>query len=181
MRQALPSMQQKPLPYLTTERLALRQLQLADDEAIFTLRNNEQVNAFIQRQLLNNINDARYFINLINKGIYNNEWLYWAMILKSTQQLIGTISLWHFSNDKLMAEIGYELHPYYQGAGLMNEALQKVLEYGFTTLQLKVIEAYTQPDNTKSIKLLEKNGFIQDIANNTSRSGREIRLTLIKP
>ncbi|TKK66947.1 GNAT family N-acetyltransferase [Ilyomonas limi] len=174
-------MQQRFLPSLTTERLLLRQLQLTDDKAIFLLRNNEQVNAFIQRPLLNNINDAHDFISTINEGIENKEWLYWAMVLKNTQQLIGTICLWHFSNDNTTAEIGYELHPHFQGAGLMNEALQKIIDYGFTTLHLKTIEAYTQPDNKRSIQLLEKNYFVQDQNKGSTIIRREIRLIRTKP
>src|SRR4051794_7629034 len=154
-------MQQISFPLLTTERLILRKLQLTDDKAIFALRNNVQVNAFIQRPLANHIEDARHFIIAINEGLESKEWLYWAIILKNTDQLIGTICLWHFSHDNTMAEIGYELHPDYQGKGLMNEATETVIDYGFGTLHLKMIEAYTQPANTRSIKLLEKNNFIQ--------------------
>ena len=174
-------MQQKSLPFITTERLLLRQLELTDDKAIFTLRNNAQVNAFIQRPLLNNINDAHHFITTINEGIESKEWQYWAMILKSNQQLIGTICFWHFSHDNTMAEIGYELHPNYQGAGIMNEALQTIIRYGFTTLQLIKIEAYTQPGNAKSVKLLEKNSFIHDSTSHNSGLSREIRFILQKP
>lgn len=167
------------LPLLTTERLILRLLRPSDDKAIFALRNNGQVNAFIQRPLLDNLNDARYFISSINEGIEHKEWLYWAMTLKKTHELIGTICLWHFSPDNITAEIGYELHPNFGGAGLMNEALQKVLIFGFDELHLKEIEAYTQPDNVKSIKLLEKNGFVKD-TKKTSIICREIRFALHK-
>lgn len=173
-------MQQRSLPSLTTERLILRQLQLTDDKAIFALRSNEQVNQFIQRPLSKNINDARDFITAINEGSENSEWLYWAMVLKTTQQLIGTICLWHFSPDGTIAEIGYELHPDFQGSGLMNEALQKIIDYGFAVLQLKIIEAYTQPDNERSVRLLEKNNFLRDSTNNSNNSSREIRFVLQK-
>jgi len=174
-------MQQQSLPLLTTERLLLRQLQFTDDKAIFALRNNAVVNAFIQRPLLRNINDARLFITSINNGIENKEWLYWAMILKSNKQLIGTICFWHFSQDNTMAEIGYELHPNYQGAGFMNEAFKTIVDYGLNTLQLNIIEAYTQPGNIRSIKLLEKNSFIHDSTSNNSVFSREIRFILQKP
>jgi ribosomal-protein-alanine N-acetyltransferase len=173
-------MQQQSFPLLTTKRLLLRQLQLADDKAIFALRSNIQVNADIQRPLPNNIYDARYFINSINEGIGNREWLYWAIILKDTKQLIGTICLWHFSNNNTMAEIGYELHPDFQGLGLMSEALQTVIDYGFITLQLNTIEAYTQPGNTKSIRLLMKHDFIQDSTSNNHGTSREVRFVLSK-
>ena len=173
-------MQRKFLPLLTTERLILRQLKLIDDKAIFALRNNAQVNTYIQRPLANHINDARHFITAIVEGTENSEWLYWAIILKDTDHLIGTICLWHFSHDNTMAEIGYELHPDYQGKGLMNEALEAVIDYGFKTLHLKMIEAYTQPANTRSIKLLEKNSFIQDSTSTNSGTSQEIRFVLQK-
>ena len=172
-------MQQKPFPCLSTERLLLRQLQSSDDKAIFALRSNEAVNTYIQRPVSNNIDDARYFITSINEGVNNKEWLYWAMILKDTQQLVGTICLWHFSDDKLTAEIGYELHPSYQGKGLMDEALKGIINYGFNILQLTTIEAYTQPANERSIKLLEKNNFVKGETEDNVVVKREIRFVLI--
>ena len=173
-------MRQRFFPSLTTERLLLRQLQPSDDKAIFALRSNEAVNTYIQRPLSNNIDDARYFITSITEGVNNKEWLYWAMILKDTQQLVGTICLWHFSDDKSTAEIGYELHPSYQGKGLMDEALKGIINYGFNILQLTTIEAYTQPANERSIKLLEKNNFVKGPINNSSAVSREIQFILRK-
>ena len=173
-------MLQQSFPILTTERLLLRQLQLTDDKAIFALRSNTQVNAYIKRPLANDINDARHFITSINEGIAKGEWLYWAMILKNTKHLIGTICLWHFSDNNTMAEIGYELHPDYQGLGLMSEALKTVIDYSFSTLQLEAIEAYTQPDNTKSVSLLEKNDFIRDLKSSNYNTSREVRFVLSK-
>ena len=39
------------------------------------------------------------------------------------------------------AEIGYALHPAYQGKGLMNEALNALLDYGFRVMKLHSVEA----------------------------------------
>jgi len=49
--------------------------------------------------------------------------------------------------------------PEYQGEGIMNEALVNVLEFGFKSLSLASIDAYTYKDNISSTKLLKKNGF----------------------
>ncbi len=174
-RNAVPFMQQPSLPSIQSERLLFRRLQPADDKAIFALRNNEQVNAFIQRPLLDDISDAQHFIASINKGIKQQQWQYWAILLKTGRQLIGTICFWHFSHGNTIAEIGYELHPDFQGMGLMNEALQTIITYGFDTLQLQTITAYTQPENVKSVKLLKLNHFVQDIIPDTSCNSREIR------
>jgi L-amino acid N-acyltransferase YncA len=43
--------------------------------------------------------------------------------------------------------------------GLMSEALEKVLEYGKTEMNLRRIEAFVATDNPASYRLLEKFGF----------------------
>lgn len=57
------------------------------------------------------------------------------------------------------AELGYGLFLGNKGKGIMSESLRKVVEYGFNTMGLETIEAYTNADNIKSITLLERNNF----------------------
>ena len=148
-----------PFPILKTERLQLRQLKKADAPIIFFLRSNPQVNKYIKRPTPKSIDDALTFITKINNGIEENEWIYWCITLKDNPTIIGTISLWHFSEDKTIAEVGYDLHPDHQQKGIMNEALNSVLNYGFNTLNLKEIEAFTHRNNEASKKLLVNNKF----------------------
>ena len=74
--------------------------------------------------------------------------------------MIGTVCLWNFSEDKRYAEIGYELLPTYFGNGYMDETIKEVVKFGFETIELQTIEAFTHYGNASSIKLLEKNKFI---------------------
>lgn len=53
------------------------------------------------------------------------------------------------------------LYPDAEGKGLMQEALSAVIEYGFATLKLKSIEAYTHKDNSRSTALLIRNFFVK--------------------
>ena len=53
-----------PFPILTTERLTLRQLVINDEQQIFTLRSDTEINKFLDRQISNTLDDARQFINL---------------------------------------------------------------------------------------------------------------------
>ena len=63
--------------------------------------------------------------------------------------------------------------PEHQGKGIMREAVQAVLQFGFNTLQLKCIEAVSRTGNLRSIKLLEKFGFVLDnSAMNTQADAR---------
>jgi len=147
---------------LSTGRLLLRQLNIGDAPEIMLLRSDPRVNEFIGRSGTITLEEARLFIEKIRKGVANKESLYWAIALKGHGTLIGTICLWNFSADKARAEAGYELSPAYQGQGFMQEALEKVIAYGFGPLKLKMITALLMADNIRSIKLLKRNGFQLD-------------------
>ncbi len=149
-----------PFPNIITERLSLRQLKIEDENEIFVLRSDERVLKYLDIPIAKTIDDARNFIEKINNGIINNEWIYWGITLKNKTKLIGTICIWNISKDGLTADIGYVLHPDFQGRGIMREALIKVINYGFEIMKLKSIDADVDPNNFKSIKLLEKNGFL---------------------
>lgn len=147
---------------LTTERLFLRQLVPTDDQGIFKIRSNETVYKYIAKQTQKNISEAKAFIAKTNKGIANREFMYWAITLKETQELIGTICLWNFSNDRLVAEVGYELYPDYHKKRIMSEALQSVITFGFESLNLDTIEAFTHKNNEGSKTLLKRHNFKLD-------------------
>ena len=149
-----------PFPTLTTEHLVLRQLKIEDQNKIFKLRSDKNVNKYLDRPKANSLQDALAFIEKINTSIQNNEALYWAISLKDHDQLTGTICLWNFSKEDLTAEIGYELLPEYQGRGIMQEAFEKVIAFGFEKLNLREIVAELDQENSRSVKILERNGFI---------------------
>jgi [ribosomal protein S5]-alanine N-acetyltransferase len=148
-----------PFPNLVTERLILRQLEIEDADEIFALRSSDDVNRFLDRPKAITIDEAKQFIYKINNGINKNEGLYWAITLKNEHKLIGTICYWNISKENDRAEVGYELHPYYQGKGIMQEAILKIIDFGFEQMKLKTITAVPSGDNYKSRKLLEKNNF----------------------
>ena len=158
-----------PFPVLKTERLTLRQLSVIDDKEIFTLRSDKQVNKYIDRDPSNTIEDARKFIHKIAEVVKKNEGIYWAITLTNNDNLAGTICLFNFSNENDQAEIGYELLPAFQGRGIMQEAISKVIGFGLQVIGLKTIEAYTHRENENSSKLLEKHNFRKQ-ENNESNS-----------
>ena len=148
-----------PFPVLTTERLNLRQLVINDEQEIFTLRSDGEINKYLDRQISNTIDDARNFINKVNENINKSDSLYWAITLSDKNILVGTICLFGFSDENYKCEIGYELLTSFQGKGIMKEAVEKVIDYAFNTIKVEKIEAFLHRDNQSSIKLLEKFSF----------------------
>ena len=150
----------KPFPILTTERLTLRQPVINDEQEIFTLRSDSEINKYLDRQVSNTIDDARNFINRVTENINKNDSLYWVITLTDRNIVVGTICLFDFSDENGKCEIGYELLTNFQGQGIMREATEKVIEYAFYTLQVQKIEAFSHRDNQSSLKLLEKFSFM---------------------
>jgi [ribosomal protein S5]-alanine N-acetyltransferase len=149
-----------PFPNLATERLTLRQMKIDDENDIFRLRSDDRVLQFIDIPKAATVEDGRKFIEKINDGIGKNEWIMWGITLKDKDKLIGTICYWNIVAEAMEAEIGYMLDPDFQGRGLMQEAVIKVIDYGIEMMKLNSIIAALHPGNSKSITLLEKTGFV---------------------
>jgi len=148
-----------PFPILITERLTLRQLVIKDEQEIFALRSDSEINKYLDRKIANTIDDARNFINSVNENINKNDSVYWAITFRDKNMLVGTICLFSFSDENDKCEIGYELLTDFQGKGIMKEAVEKVIDYAFNTIKVKKIEAFFHRDNQSSIKLLKKFSF----------------------
>ena len=73
--------------------------------------------------------------------------------------MIGHCVLFHFNHDNHRAEIGFMMNHDYWRRGLMQQALQAVINFGIEKLGLHRFEADVDPGNTGSLALLEKLGF----------------------
>lgn len=148
-----------PFPTLNTERLVLRKMNIKPDvQAIFELLSNEENQRYLKRPLAQSLEEAKQHILRMNKGAEDDKWLVWA--IEKEEKLIGTICLWNFATAQNSGEVGYELHPNFQGKGLMSEAMQAVIDYGINQIGLEQVRAITESKNAASIRLLEKHGFI---------------------
>lgn len=156
------TVQFNPFPNLSTDRLLLRRITPADANALFVLRSDENMMRYIARPLAKSLEDVVQLIQVMDEGIDKNESINWAITLKETQQFIGTIGFVRMSLVHHRAEVGYMLHPDYQGLGIMHEALHAVINFGFHTMKLHSIEAVIDPANVASAKLLERNHFIKE-------------------
>jgi ribosomal-protein-alanine N-acetyltransferase len=146
-------------PVLETERCTLRALDLNDAKAIFGLRTNKEVNTYIKRTMLNNLSEARAFIDSISNAVAEDTGIFWVLASKNSAELLGTIGLRNFDVEENYAEIGYDMHPDYQDSGYMSEAFEAILEFSAQQMGLKFIEAFTHKDNNASVALLEKYDF----------------------
>ena len=151
-----------PFPEIKTERLLLRKTKLSDSDIILFLRSDADVTKFIERpenKKIKNIPDAIKLLKNLDIYLETTKSITWGITLNNESQLIGTICLWNFSDDYKTAEVGYDLVPKHQNNGIMSEALNTIVEFGFNELKLDKIEAFTHVQNENSKRLLNKHGF----------------------
>ncbi len=152
-----------PFPVLKTERLLLRQVNVNDAEALLALRSNDEVMKYIPRPYLKNKEDALELIAMFDDKIENGIGINWGItFLDKPEEIIGIIGHYRMKPEHYRAEVGYMLFPEYNGKGIVSEALEKVVDYGFNDMKLHSIEAILDPENKGSERVLLKNGFVKE-------------------
>ncbi|MDY0277621.1 MAG: GNAT family protein [Acholeplasma sp.] len=81
-----------------------------------------------------------------------------AIVDREFGKAIGIIDFVKF-NDSDVVEIGYFLNPLYWGNGIMTKATNRILNFGFNTLEFDTIGISHMIDNIGSSRVIVKNGF----------------------
>lgn len=151
-----------PFPVLETERLLLRRVTTDDVNEVFELRSNPETMKFIPRPLVKNNEEALEHIAMIEEKIETNIGINWGITLKGTPKLLGIIGYYRMQPENYRSEIGYILLPEFHGKGIITEAVNTLIKYGFNDLKLHSIEAVIDPENYASEKVLQKCGFVKE-------------------
>jgi [ribosomal protein S5]-alanine N-acetyltransferase len=146
------------IPTLTTERLILRPLELADAAAVQALFPHWEIVRYLGHVPWPYPADgALCFIrDKVLPGVeQGNEW-HWSLRLQTEpERLIGEICL----RDKADDNRGFWLGTAAQGQGLMAEAATAVTGFWFETLQRPVLRVMKAAANTRSRRVSERAGM----------------------
>jgi ribosomal-protein-alanine N-acetyltransferase len=151
-----------PFPVLSTPRLVLRQVYDSDIPEIYFLRSNEEVMKYTGKAPAKNYDEILKYIQDQRAGQARKKSILWAITIKGDPQVIGLIGYRQFIKEHFRGEVGYGLYPTHQHKGIMQEALNAVLDYGFKTIGLHSVEANVDKENLASIRLLERNNFTRE-------------------
>lgn len=143
---------------LETPRLILRKFESSDLDFVFNHFRDEFVSLYLyDNEPPEDMNEAQEILDwcMDIKGDH----LRWCLVLKETEEPIGTIGYHRYDSQNNSAEIGYDLSESQTRKGLMTEALQSIIQYGSEALSLHRIHASVALKNLASNKLLESNDF----------------------
>ena len=156
------SLQLTPLPTLTTDRLILREVRMSDAPAFFIMRSDPEAMRYVRRPMAATLEDAEAFITRVQDGQRANTCAQWALTLKGNDECIGVIGPWRIDQENHRGELGYTLARALWGKGLISEAIATVVDHSFNNLGLHSLEAWVDPRNLASMRVLEKNGFVRE-------------------
>lgn len=147
---------------LITERLKLRKLTPTIVASLFNILSDSELISYFN---LNSSDELKVEKEKLSKGLetYNKSFLYFHLLDFTTEKVIGWCGYHLWFTDHNRAEIGYVMtDPEFKGRGLMTEAMNSIIDYGFSKMHLNRIEAFVEPENLPSIKLLKKFDFVQE-------------------
>lgn len=85
---------------------------------------------------------------------------YYVFKKSNPKVIIGTVSFGNVTDAPYNSStIGYKFDPFFREQGYATEAVNAVIPTAFTHLRLHRLMAYIMPENTDSIKLIERVGF----------------------
>ena len=148
-------------PQLESERLILRRIHAQDADALYRIFSDDEVTRYYDIHPYTSIDQARNLIERLNKRFEQRSGIRWGITLRAEDIVIGTIGYgWTEYNHQ--GEVGYDLARDYWQQGLMSEALQIAIRFGFDVIELNRIQAHVIPGNIASEKLLLKHGFTRE-------------------
>ena len=147
-------------PQLETERLILRDLNAEDAPHIFRIFSDEQVTHYYDLDTFGDLRQAEELVDRFKQRFDKGIGLRWAIVEREHPDVVvGTCGYNIWIQPSARAVFGYELARPYWRRGIMTEALEAVIDFGFERMALNRIEAVVFLENVASHRLLEKLGF----------------------
>jgi RimJ/RimL family protein N-acetyltransferase len=155
---------------LSTERLVLRPFATTDADDLYAYQSREDVVRYLPWPLRDRAESAKHLAERMTRTSLerDGDYLVLAMELPEAGRVIGDLTLFLRSIENAQAEIGWVLHPEFQGAGYAREGAAALIDLAFAVLGSHRVYATLDPRNESSARLCDRLGmrreahFVQD-------------------
>jgi [ribosomal protein S5]-alanine N-acetyltransferase len=144
---------------LVGRRVNLRPLTHDDASDVLAVFGDPDVMQFWSSPPLHDVAAATALIDGIHRQFHARRLFQWGVCSPETGRVFGTCTLFNVDSAHRRAEIGFAIAQETWGRGFASEAVGLLVDFAFHTLGLHRLEADTDPDNVRSLRLLERQGF----------------------
>jgi RimJ/RimL family protein N-acetyltransferase len=145
---------------LTSERLILRPWRDEDLDPLFAINGDPESMRYFAATMNRAESDA--WAARMRAHFAEHGWGLWVVAEATTGAFVGVVGLmtipWQ-ADFTPAVEIGWRIGPRFRRQGYAEEAARAALGFGFATIGLQKIVAFTVPGNAASWKLMEKLGM----------------------
>ena len=146
---------------IETERLFLKNISIDDRDFIFSQFSDDVVNRYLfDCEPVTNMEEADEIITFFTQQPEPRLHRRWIMVRKSDGMKMGTCGYNGWNLTDCTFEVGYDMKEEFWRNGYMKEAIKEIIALAREEMHIKEINACISIDNERSIRLVEKLGFV---------------------
>jgi [ribosomal protein S5]-alanine N-acetyltransferase len=146
-------------PVLLTPRLRLRRVDARDASSLHACFGDPEAMRFWDFPRCETVAETERVVAWLANIASPYDHLAWAIVDQAEDRSMGMVCYHHREARNKRLEVGYILAPQHQRRGLGTEAVRAVLDYCVGKLGAHRVQALIHPENTASIRLVERLGF----------------------
>lgn len=160
-RPAIPSV--RPVA-LSGARISLREVTIDDAADAFAWGSDDEWFAYLAHDPVETIEQEQAFLESLVADSYAEprRQYHLGVVAHGSSTLIGLVRLGVSSFQHYSADVGYGVRRDLWGQGLTTEAVDLLVDFGFSVLGLHRIWAHHHPDNVASERVLQKLGMTKE-------------------
>lgn len=145
-----------------SEKLEYRFLNSNDAKLLFCFNSSIDNLVFVPRKPFKSIDEANDLLSKFLKSMEEKTSIWWAFQTLKSGRSIGYGGLFGIDYENRRAEIGYGFLREFWGKGYASSIVDYITNFGFSELKLHRIYGLVYPENKASIRVLEKNGYLNE-------------------
>ncbi|AOT10394.1 GNAT family N-acetyltransferase [Pseudoalteromonas luteoviolacea] len=144
---------------INTDRLTLKVMTEKDAAGLFNIFSDPKVMKYWNTDAWSSIEQALLFISSSADNMETESALTLGVYSKENELLLGKVMLFNYDKESRRAELGFGISSDFWGKGIVFEAASAVIDFAFSDLRIRRLEAEIDPDNIASARALERLGF----------------------
>ncbi len=127
----------------------------------FMIANQDRLQKYFPNTLKENLTPtlSQLFVDQKAKQFIDKEEFVFTLKQSDTRALVGVIYIKELDWAKKQGEFAYCIDYNFEGKGLTTKAINALINYAFTTHDLKTLQIIVYKDNISSVKVAKNNSF----------------------
>lgn len=127
----------------------------------FVVANEDRFKTYFPLTLSQNLTPdlSKTFAAKKAKQFINKEEFLFTITNKGNRDIVGLVYIKELDWEKAQGEFAYCIGYQYEGKSITSEVIKLLSQYAFKELNLKTLQIIVHKDNTRSVRIAEKNNF----------------------